>query len=313
MGRQAHMLSSNIGAAEGTFFSQERFIRAVARAETPNVRVLKLQSANSPAHLFGLEYTRTHNRRSVSLAPFGLPAYPTGAGQLQESIPVLLRQLKTLRTTGFDWNVRFDHHDLAKQLDESGLTRIQGTTHILRMDRPYDGLFRGFSETARNKVRRAERNGVVVCRATEHLEVEAYYALYEQLITERTDWKAIYKRALFDELFKVRGVMLLLAKLDGIIIGGGWFIRDGNSSFYWQGAMNYQYKRYFPHYAIINSAIRCASEKGMASFNMGVSTGIQTLEQFKSFWGARKVACWTFVWRNPVWRSVARIRSAVRW
>ena len=313
MGRQARMLSSNVGAAEGTFFSQERFIRAVARVETPNVRVLKLQSANSPAHLFGLEYTRTHNRRSVSLAPFGLPAYPAGAGQLQETIPTLLRQLKTPRTTGFEWNVRFDHNDLAKQLDDSGLTRIEGTTHVLRIDRPYDNLFRGFSETARNLVRRAERDGIVVCRATEHLEIDRYYSLYEKMIAGRVNWKFVYKQSLFHELFKIREcVILLLSKLDGIVIGGGWFIRDGDSLFYWQGAMDYEYKRYSPNYAIVNSAIRYASEERIASFNMGASGAISTLEQFKSIWGTVKLPHWTFAWQNPMWLFLSRWRTRMR-
>jgi len=312
MGHQARMLTSNIRAWEGTFFSQENFIQAVARAEVPNVRLLKLQSTHSPAHLFGLEYTLTHNRRRVSLAPYGLPAYPLGACQLNESIPSLLRQLKTVRTTGFEWNVRFDHHDLARQLDHSGLSCVEATTHVLWIDRPYDELFRRFSETARNLVRRAQRNGIVVYCATEHLEVETYYTLYEQVIAERTKWNTIYKRPLLDELFNIRGVKLLLAKLDENIIGGGWFIRDGSSLFYWQGTMDYKYKRYFPHHAIINSAIRYASENGMETFNMGASGGIQTLEQFKSFWGARKLPCWTFVWRNPMWSFVSHCRSKLR-
>lgn len=78
MGRQAHMLSSNIGAAEGTFSSQERFIRAVALAETPNVRALKLQSTNS-----------------------------NDALRSYDCISALVAQLESVRTIAFDWNVRF--------------------------------------------------------------------------------------------------------------------------------------------------------------------------------------------------------------
>jgi lipid II:glycine glycyltransferase (peptidoglycan interpeptide bridge formation enzyme) len=308
------MLTSNICAPGGTFFSQENFIQAVARAEIANVRVLKLQSTNSPAHLYGLEYIRTHNRRSVSLAPFGLPAYPIGDRRLDKSIPSLLEQLKTLRTVDFEWNVRFDHYDLAKCLADSALNSAQCTTHVLFLDRPYENLFRKYSETARNKVRRAERSGVVVDRALDDSEVEAYYSLYHNVATERPSWSTIYKRSLFDEIFQVKDfVILLTVKFDGKLIGGGWFIRDGDSLFYWQGVMNYAYKRYFPHYALIDSAIRYASKGSMVSFNMGASLGVATLEQFKSFWGARKVPCWTFVWRNPVWRSVARIRRAIQW
>jgi hypothetical protein len=309
---QAHMLTSNIYVHEGTFFSQEKFIQAVACAEMANVSVLKLQSANSPAHLFGLEHIRTRNRRSVSLAPFGLPAYPIGACQLNDSISVFLRQLKTLRTTGFEWNVRFDHHDLAKQLEGCGLSRFNDTTHVLYLSRPYDDIFRKFSESARNKIRRAIRKGVAVYSATEAKDVSTYYQIYKKMIAERSNWGVIHKESLFRNLFNLKeDVILLLAKLDGVVLSGGWFIRDGNSFRYWQGAMNYYYKSYFPQYAVIDHAIRLACSDNMSSFDFGQSRKIPSLEQFKSFWATQKVPCWTFLWENPIWLAIYRIRTAI--
>src|ERR1700730_6997759 len=167
---RAPVSTVNISAREGTFFSQERFIRAVAKAETANVRILKLQHANSAVCLFGLERVHKFNRRSVLLAPFGFSAYPIHADGFGNCVSPLVAQLKTFRTIHFEWNVRFDHGDLADQLEGCGLNRFQDTTHVLYLDRAYDSLFRGFSETTRSKIRRTERKGVIVRRATKGLE-----------------------------------------------------------------------------------------------------------------------------------------------
>jgi predicted N-acyltransferase len=231
---------------------------------------------------------------------------------LDESLPPLLAQLKTLRTTSFEWNVRFDHRDLARQLYEAGIGGIESTTQVLYLDRPYAELFQGFSETARNKVRRAEREGVVVYCATEDADLAKYYALYQKVAIERK-WSSLFQKYFLDELFKLHDdVVLLIVKRDTCVIGGGIFIRDGNSLFYWKGAMDYAYKSYFPHYAMINYAIRRATEEGMTSLNLGASLSISTLEQFKSFWGAVKLPHWQFVWRNPLWSFVSRCHARLR-
>jgi hypothetical protein len=300
-------------AQEGTFFSQERFIRAVARSEMSNSRIMKLQSAHSPAHLFGLEHIHRFNRRRISLAPFGLPAYPLDTRGSVNDVSLLVAQLKTYRTVGFDWNVRFDHTDLGNQLEDCGMERFEETTHVLHLTRPYDALFREFSNTTRNQIRRAERKGVVVRIAASTSDVLTYYALYEKVIGEKKNWNMIYKRSLFDELFSLKdNIILLVAEINQVAIGGGWFVRDGNSLFYWQSAMNYEYKDCFPHYAIVNCAIQYACDASLLSFNMGTS-GTPSLEQFKSFWGARKVPCWRFVWENPIWSSISRINRKLEW
>jgi Acetyltransferase (GNAT) domain len=306
------VLSPNTSDHDGTFFSQEKFIRAVVQAEMKNFRTLKLQTENSLTHLFGLESTHKFNTRRVWLAPFGLYAYPIhGAdGRISD----LVVRLKTFRTIAFYWSVRFDHGDLADQLERCGLVRHEYTTQVLYLDRSYDAIFRGFSQTTRNQIRQAERKGVIVRRATENRDVSTYYALYQKLVGQRTDWGEIYTESLFAELVSLRNnVIFLLAEVDQQAIAGGWFFRDGNSLMYWHSVLDYDFKHYFPHYALINNAIRLASHEGMSSFNMGASLSKASLEQFKSVWGARKVPCWSFVWQNPIWVSISKVRKAIQW
>jgi lipid II:glycine glycyltransferase (peptidoglycan interpeptide bridge formation enzyme) len=305
-------MTSKLSGREGSFFAQERFIEAVVRAEGgTGVRVLKVQSDKSPACIFGLERIHKLNIRSVSLAPFGLPAYPIEYDQSRDSATELVGQLQTTRTLGFDWNVRFDHQDFARGLTECGLKSVEWWTHVLYLDRCYDAVFRNFHASTRNNIRRAERKGVVVRRATKWADLQDYYQIYETVFRERK-WTDIYSPKFLEEVFKLSDdVLLLVAELRGTIIGGDWFVRDGSSLFCWQSAMNYKYKHYFPMYAIINYAIRLACAESLTSFNMG-GGDIASLEQFKSFWGARKVPIWGFVWKNPVLSPARRVFSKTR-
>lgn len=300
-------MTSKISGRAESFFAQERFIEAVVRAEGgTGVRVLKVQSEKSPACIFGLERMHRLNIRSVSLAPFGLPAYPINYDRSRDSTSDLVGQLRTMRTLGFDWNVRFDHQDLASGLAECGLKSVEWTTHVLYLDRCYDALFRNFHASTRNNIRRAERKGVVVRRATRREELAAYYQIYETLSRERK-WSGTYSLKFLEEVFKLSNdVFLLIAELQGMIIGGDWFVRDGSSLFAWQCAIDYRYKHYFPMYAMINCAIRLACAESLTSFNMG-GGDIVSLEHFKSFWGARKVPIWGFFWKNPILSPARRI------
>jgi lipid II:glycine glycyltransferase (peptidoglycan interpeptide bridge formation enzyme) len=306
-------MTPTISCREGNFFSQRRFIEAVARAEgDTGARVLEVQSGKSPAHIFGLERIHKFNIRSVSFAPHALPAYPIDYDRSRDSVSELVRQLRTIRTLCFDWNVRFDHQGLAKQLTECGLESVEWTTHVLYLDAGYDALFRNFTPSTRNQIRRAKREGVVIRQATNDSDIVAYYAIYEKVIRER-GWTDVYTLKFLREIFKLEGdVFCLVAELGETMLGGGWYVRDGNSLFYWQSAINFEYKNYFPIYAITDHAIRLACMESMASFNMGGSGGLSSLEQFKSFWGTQKVPIWGFFWKNPILSPVHRAWSRIR-
>jgi ubiquinone/menaquinone biosynthesis C-methylase UbiE len=227
-------------------------------------------------------------------------------------IALIVAQLKTFQTVSVDWTVRFDHTDLANQLENCGLHRFESTTQVLYLDRPYELLFKGFSQTTRNQIRRAKRKGVIVSRATQEVDVARYYDLYKN-INEQRGRETIFSKELLNELFKLTDdVILLTARIDNEVIGGGWYIRDGDSLFYFQGAMNYARKELFPYYAITDSAISLACNEAMKSFNMGGSAGIASLERFKSFWGTQKLPYWTFTWANPIWKTAGKVKKHVQ-
>jgi CelD/BcsL family acetyltransferase involved in cellulose biosynthesis len=305
------LLTPSSTVESGTFFSTERFIQAVARASDADVRPVELCGLDGNPIMFGLEEERSYGRRTVQLAPLGLFAYPNRVENLRQSTRMIIAQLKTARTIGFRWNVRFDHADIANELQALKVPYAETTTHVLSLGRDYDRLFRSFSDTTRNQIRRAERQSIVVRQAYDESEISAYCEISERLAKEKHHAEVIYTHALFRELIALRNdVTFLVAELGTKVIAGSWFIRDGNSLFYWQSAMNYEYQKYFPTYAILAKAIRLACEdETLETLNMGGSQNILLLEQFKSFWGATKQTCWAFAWHNLLWQSLSSVKS----
>jgi lipid II:glycine glycyltransferase (peptidoglycan interpeptide bridge formation enzyme) len=100
-----------------------------------------------------------------------------------------------------------------------------------------------------------------------------------------------------------------MAIVDGEIIGGGVFFCDGNSMRYWHGAASRAFSRYFPTCAVVAHAIRHSCEIGKKSFGFGGSMGKESLEAFKSYWGAKRREYWEFEWRNPIWISLSNLRA----
>jgi len=295
----------------GTLFSQARFVNAIVQAMGNSCRSIELRSETCRSSIFGVETVHSYGRRSVALAPFDLYAHPSGPGDLDAALTDILRELKTLSTATFHWSVRFDHAELAEALARRGLPFSRPATHVLPLNGDYETSFAKFSSTARRHVRRAQSDGVVVRCAHDADDIRAYYEVHTRLAAAKGNYRSIYPKAMFDELVKLdKDVVFVVAEVQKKIAGGAWFFRDGRTMLYWHGAMDREYSRYYPSYAIQAYAIRMAHEEGRTVFNFGGSVGIASLERFKSAFGAEPQCCWYFSWQNPLWRTLRYVRRA---
>jgi lipid II:glycine glycyltransferase (peptidoglycan interpeptide bridge formation enzyme) len=260
--------------------------------------------------VFAVETISSLGRRSLALAPFGLYAHPAGSDDLDTTVRDIIQQLKTYSTTAFQWTVRFDHAALAQALARTGLPFSRPTTHVLPLHGDYETSFANFNSTTRNLVRRVHREGIVVRSTQRGDDVRAYYEVHAKRAAEKGYYRALYPRAMFDELVKLdQDVVFLVAEVQNKIAAGAWFFRDGDTFLYWHAAMDRSYSRHFPSYAIVDYAIRMAHEEGRKAFNFGGSIGIASLQNFKAKWGARPQCCWSFDWQNPLWQMVQKVRS----
>lgn len=252
--------------------------------------------------------------RSIRLGPAGLYASPGWNGTLESpALMGILRQLRKPRTGQFVWTVRFDQEPIAAILASIRIGSRRISTHVLPVSADYGRVAAGYHDTLRGDVRRAERQGVQIRDSEGSNDVERYYRLYEQHAARRGGYDTLYPIRLFEELLHLKqSIGLLLAELQGRLIGGAVFIRDGCSVMYWHAASDRAHSRYHPSAAILDRAIQWACGNGARFVNLGNSMGIPSLERFKESWGARREWNWRFDWENRGWKALKRVGARLR-
>ena len=300
--------------ANWTLFSQERFVRAFACAERGKMEAALFPRAErrSEGIIYALVRKSPLRRRFISLAPAGLYAHPSDYQDLASCVALIVRDIRTVGTLGFEWNVRFDHQALAERLMALNLPLAMSSTHVLEIEKDYESTFKKFNATMRNQIRRSEREGVLVRSSNNRNDINAYLQIYSETVEQGLAPSANRKR-LFEELLKLNAdVRFLVAEVNGRIVGGGWFFYDGDSMLYWHGASDRKFSRFFPACAVLQKAIRLACDAGMKTFNFGASNGIESLERFKSFWGTEQKLCWRFNWSNRLWATVSKLKRPIQ-
>jgi hypothetical protein len=299
--------------ASQTCFSTCDFAEAWARSFDGEYQTfaIPVRESGPPRTMYAVQNHGSYGRQFLSLAPYGLYASPGWQGQLQQStLEGILGCLTGIQTISFVWNVRFDHEQLAGCLISSGLEFSRTPTRVLNLTSDYERTFAGYNATIRNHVRKAPRRGVSVRQTVSPESVAEYHRIYTRNAERRGGYGVIYPAKLLLELVEARSIArLLVAEHEGRLIGGGLFFRDGNSIRYWHGASDREYSHCYPSCAVLDEAIRWACESGAAFFNFGPSVGLSSLDQFKSFWGARTELNWEFVWTNPLWARVSSLKT----
>ena len=253
--------------------------------------------------------------------PYGLTNLSSGSsidfclspgwnGNLDEStISLILDHLKWGRTRSLSWNVRFDHMPIAKSLTALGLRHRGVPIPILELESDYDSVFKHFSPTIRNQIRKGRRRGIVARSTCDPAKLHQYQTIYSSIAQEK-GWQFIYPQRLTEKLIKIRcASCFIVAEIDEIVVAGGLFLKDGNSVFYMHGVADRAYNRFFPSRAVMDAAIRWACEIGAEFFNFGSCGQNMSLALFKSYWGTRIENNRVFSWSNPIWNRAGKIKA----
>jgi hypothetical protein len=296
-----------------TVFSTKAFADAWSHHIGDRTRplALKLQEFGIQRTVYALARTGRSGFMNIEFGPAGFYGSPGWQATLDDQmVEDLLAQTRGPRVRCFTWNVRFDHVVLAESLERHGLKSERVRTQILYLEHGYEKAVGSFSQAIRNNIRRAKRNGVIV-RVTDKIEdLVAYYRVHKLSVERKGGFTFIFPCKFLGDLVKGdRLGRLFVAEFNDIIIGGGIFLRDGDSVFYLHGAYDQRYAKMFPTCAILNEAILWACEIGAKTFNFGGSAGIESLEKFKSYWGAQYACIWRFIRQNSSW---ALLDSAIR-
>lgn len=141
-------------------------------------------------------------------------------------------------------------------------------------------------------IRRAEREQVLVRRATDIHDLRAFYALHTR--TRRRQGVPVQPRRFFDLLWErlvTPGLaFILLADVPGReAIAGALFLTSGGNTVYKFGASDPDGWRFRPNHLILWTAIREACERGDRRFDFGrTDLDNKSLRVFKSNWGAQE-------------------------
>ena len=295
-----------------TFFSTKEFADAWSASSDSGERTLAVNVLGSGPNrtIHCVERRGWWGLRTISMSPMGLFGSPGWDGDLEEStLSGILRRLLDIRTLSLKWNVRFDHGPLASGLSKFDAEPMRVPTHVLSLSGGYGRVHARFHEMIRRHVRKAGQAGVTTRSSVDPEDVGAYYAIHLRL-AEANKYNSVYSLQRLLSLAKLtQSARFIVAELNGRLLAGGLFFRDGNSVLYWHGASDRAYSNLHPSSAVLDEAIRWSCELGCEFFNMGASGGLASLEAFKDSWGAHREHNWSFQWVRNRRLVLSRLRE----
>ncbi len=204
--------------------------------------------------------------------------------------------------------------DFAGRLEHAcdGFTAIASEAQVIDLDRSYEEIWAGFRPSARNKVRKAEKAGVTVREARGIDDFIAYHALLEEC-SERWGTPNPFGEEFFTALAGTGSdaVQMWLAVYEGNVIGGDLNFISATSVFNW-GNVSHRESVSLGTVPLMHArAMEDGCRRGLETYNLGGSGGIDAVARFKSAFGTRPVPYTEYVLEKGWMRLGKRLRGRV--
>ncbi|MDQ7095570.1 GNAT family N-acetyltransferase [Desulfosporosinus sp. PR] len=172
---------------------------------------------------------------------------------------------------------------------QQGYTVEELLTLDLVLPQDQESLWAGLEVRCRNAVRKAEKSGVEIIEPQALEEwLEPYYAL-SCGVYRRQDKEPPFTReyfaALWQKLYSVGDLVVLLARYEGKIIAGGIFPRDKNVGYYLDGVSDRDYNKVVPNNLVQWEYLKRAQALGIELYDM-VGANIPSIAKFKKSFGS---------------------------
>ncbi len=281
-------LDTLAATSQGSFFQSSAWLRVVARSAPeyePCVLVAETDGIAAACPLLRRRRWGTSWLYGGAWGTYGgiVSRDASAATAVQEHLLRLARDARVLC-------IRV--HDFAGTLSDTPPWRQTAEScHVLDLPANASGLWDGaFTSQNRNKIRKAEKLGVVVRRARDAAAFASYAALYRESAARWGTERAL-PVALFEALADAHpGVDVWLAEHQGEVVAallnftcGGQVMNWGNVSR--RAAWNLSPNNLL-HWRALQAA--CADAAGPRLYNFGSSAGLPGVETFKSAFGARE-------------------------
>ena len=237
---------------------------------------------------------RVYKKTSYSMAP-GVYGGPIAGGELNpERIRGIFSDLCRLnvRNMHIVGNPLFDYEMPA------GYRCRDDFTHILKLDKGFDSIWKGFSKGHRSSAKKAERMGVQIDLARSSEDYGQYYRVYEDSLRRWGDRATShYEFGLFQNIFEEDNsdIRLWLARVGEEVIAGALVFYWNNHIVWWHGAALDKFFEYCAPNLLNTEIIRDGCQRGYLYYDFNPSGGHKGVADFKRRFGAekRKIRIWS--------------------
>ena len=170
---------------------------------------------------------------------------------------------------------------------ELGLESHPGVTHIVPLPSSQDAAWASLKSTCRNRVRKAEKGGLVCELAPDISVVQHFHQQYVEVYAKQglaIPFGIERPRSLYQNLLPAGRLLPLWVKYQNEIVAAGLFPYDQHAIYFWGAASWMKYQHLCPNELLHWTVIRLAIEKGIPSYNMCGGTS-----QFKDKFGGSDV------------------------
>ena len=142
-------------------------------------------------------------------------------------------------------------------------------THLLRTHPDYDVIWQAFRGTVRTAVRKAAKTGVTLYDTNSVSDLEAFYEIY--LATQKRLGGTPKPLPVLKSLFQNNIAKLVIARYDGLIIAGIFWLYFNRTVTVWLNASVPDFWEYCPNDALYHHTIKWACETGYEWIDFGAS------------------------------------------
>jgi CelD/BcsL family acetyltransferase involved in cellulose biosynthesis len=161
----------------------------------------------------------------------------------------------------------------ANDVDGLGFTVQPKKTFELELTKREEEIWAGFKSTCRTAIRKAQKSGVIVERASGAAFAEEYYAQLHDVFARQSlppPYSAELVRELVARMEPTKRLLLLRARnAEGASIATGIFPSHGRMAYFWGGASWREFQSVRPNDLLMWSAIRYWREHGADVFDFG--------------------------------------------
>lgn len=229
-------------------------------------------------------------------------------------------QLKRMGASYIEWGARggedTEVYEHMHALCNHGYMHAPWSTYLVDLGQGLDRVWKGFESRARNMVRKAEKNGVVVrtISPTEN-DVTNYYNMLRQTFRRqgrRPPHPFPFFQAIRSHLAPAGLLRFMVAEKGSRLVAGALFLCHGRRMVYLSGSSTEEGGRLAANSLIQWIAMRQAADNGIVEYDLGGAGVHAAIDKFKASFGGKPSVHHRWVYRSwpiqlmePIYRRLA--------